>query len=318
MASDEIPTAGSVVVLATGGTIAGASARADDNVGYSAGQLAVEDLLAALPELRDTPVQAEQLAQLDSKDMSPAVWWRLSRRLHECLAQPQVCGAVVTHGTDTLEETAYWLHRTVRSAKPVVITAAMRPASSRQADGPQNLLDAVRLARHPGAQGVIVVMGGRVMAAHEVRKVHNYRVDAFSTGDSGALAFIEEQLVRQCRPWPAGMVSTFGDAFNFTQAEPRWPWVEIVTSHAGADGRLVDLLVEQGVQGLVVASTGNGSIHEDRLAALLRAQLRGVAVLRSTRCVLGHLVDDGGPVEGAGGLTPAQARVELMLRLIKA
>jgi L-asparaginase len=260
------------------------------------------------------PLEARQLAQIDSKDMSHSLWWVLSQEVAALLTRDDVSGVVITHGTDTLEETAYWLWRTVVAAKPVVLTAAMRPASSLQADGPQNLLDAVTLAHHDRACGVLAVLGGKVLAGHELRKVHNYRLDAFSPGDAGPVAWLEEGCLRQLRPWPSAPPARLTLPSN----EPAWPWVDIVTSHAGADGRLVDLLAGQGVQGLVVAATGNGTIHTDLTAALRRAAQRGVRVLRSTRCVLGHLVDDGGEFEGAAGLTPAQARVELVLRLLSA
>ena len=303
-----------VVILGTGGTIAGTAAQAADNVGYSAGQLGVAQLVAAVPALGGVPLLAEQLAQLDSKDMSPAVWSRLCARTAELLARPEVAGVVVTHGTDTLEETAWCLHRVVAAHKPVVLTAAMRPASSLQADGPQNLLDAVTLAREPGAAGVLAVLGGRVHAGADLRKLHNYRIDAFSSGDAGPVALIEEGRVRQLRAWP--VAAARADLPRLPGEAKAWPWVEIVSSHAGADGRVVDLLVEAGVRGLVVAATGNGTLHADLLPALQRAQTLGVAVLRSTRCILGALVPDGGPIEGAGALTPPQARVELMLRLL--
>jgi L-asparaginase len=301
-----------VVVLATGGTIAGSSGNPGDNVRYCAGQVGVEALVEAVPALRSVPLEARQLAQIDSKDVGHALWWSLSRQVADQLSRAEVSGVVITHGTDTLEETAYWLWRTVVASKPVVLTAAMRPASSLQADGPQNLLDAVTLARHEGARGVLAVLGGQVLAGHELRKVHNYWLDAFSPGDAGPTAWLEEGRLRQLRAWPAAAQTVLPMGLS----EPPWPWVEIVTSHAGADGRLVDLLADQGVQGLVVAGTGNGTVHADLTAALRRAEHRGIRVLRSTRCVLGHLVDDGGEFEGAGGLTPAQARVELMLRLL--
>jgi L-asparaginase len=301
-----------VVILATGGTIAGTSASAADNVNYSAGQRTIEQLLAAVPALDAASIEAEQLAQLDSKDMAPSLWWRLTQRIHALLEREDVAGVVITHGTDTLEETAYWLARTVHASKPVVLTAAMRPASSLQADGPQNLHDAVSLVCTSGAQGVMLVMGGCVMAGHELRKVHNYQLQAFSAGDAGPVAWIEEGRVRLLRLWP----TLRQPAAPLPADEPVWPWVEIVTSHAGAGGRVVDWLASQGVAGLVVAGTGNGTVHKDLLAALLRARGLGVAVLRSTRCVLGHLLDDGGELEAAGHLTPAQARVELTLRLL--
>src|SRR5690349_18879100 len=170
------------VLLGTGGTIAGTSARAGDNVGYTAAQLAIGDLLAAVPGLAGLPLESEQVAQLDSKDMSHAVWQRLAERVAAHLARPEVGGIVITHGTDTLEETAYFLQRLLAPAKPVVLTAAMRPATALQADGPQNVLDAVAVARTDGARGVVSVAAGAVHGAREVRKVHTYRLDAFGSG----------------------------------------------------------------------------------------------------------------------------------------
>ncbi len=304
-----------VLILATGGTIAGQSAILGDNVRYRAGQVGVEALVAAVPALASQALQVEQVAQIDSKDMSHALWWSLSQRIAQALGDDAVAGVVITHGTDTLEETAYWLHRTLRASKPVVLTAAMRPAGSLQADGPQNLLDAVRVASLRGARGVVAVLAGRVLAGHELRKLHNYRIDAFGSADAGPLAILEEGRIRRLRDWPADAAQKW-DVCGSAPAD--WPWVEVITSHAGASGRVVDLLTNEGVQGLAVAATGNGTVHAELYAALLRARQRGVAVLRSTRCALGHLVDDGGELDDAGGLTPAQARVELLLRLLGA
>ena len=154
-----------VVILATGGTIAGRADDAADNVGYRSASLGVAALLAAVPPLRALPLEAEQLAQVDSKDMDFAVWQRLAQRAAFHLARSEVAGVVVTHGTDTLEETAYFLHRVLAPAKPLVLTAAMRPATSLQADGPQNLLDAVTRARTAGARGVLAVAAGTVHGA---------------------------------------------------------------------------------------------------------------------------------------------------------
>ncbi|MGL6110903.1 MAG: asparaginase, partial [Rubrivivax sp.] len=145
---------GTVVVLGTGGTIAGTAANAADNVGYSAAQLGVQALLASVPALAGRPTECEQVAQVDSKDLSHALWLLLARRVAHHLQRPEVCGAVIAHGTDTLEETAFFLHAVLAPGKPVVLTAAMRPATSLLADGPQNLLDAVTVAREPGARGV--------------------------------------------------------------------------------------------------------------------------------------------------------------------
>ncbi|MGI9154347.1 MAG: asparaginase, partial [Rubrivivax sp.] len=194
-----------IVVLGTGGTIAGASASATDNVGYASAQRGVQALLDAVPALARWPLEAEQVAQLDSKDMGPAVWSALVERVRAHLARPEVRGVVITHGTDTLEETAWLLHRAVGAlldTKPVVMTAAMRPATSLQADGPQNLLDAVTVADMPEARGVVLVMAGRVWAGAEVRKLHSYRTEAFGTADAGPLGQVVEGRLECFRAWP--------------------------------------------------------------------------------------------------------------------
>ena len=317
MASTLAAQTSKTVILSTGGTIAGRAAGSADNVSYRAGVVSPEQLVAAVAALQAVPLEVQDLAQVDSKDMTHALWCQLTAAVTQALARADVGGVVVTHGTDTLEETAYWLHRTVPAYKPVVLTAAMRPASSLQADGPQNLLDAVTVARSggygAGVSGVVVVIAGKVHAGHEIRKVHNYRVDAFSSGDAGPLALLEEGRLRVLRPWPNAQPAAVDWA---SMDADHWPWVELVSSHAGASRRAVDALVNAGVQGLVVSATGNGSVHRALLGALEDAAQRGVKVLRATRCALGTLVDDGQALEGAGGLTPAQARVELMLRLL--
>jgi L-asparaginase len=188
-------------------------------------------------------------------------------------------GIVVTHGTDTLEETAYFLARVVALDKPVVLSAAMRPASSLDADGPRNLGDSIVLATQAGWRGVAVVLAGRVHAARDVRKVHPHRLDAFSSGEAGVLARIGGGRVRARRDRPAAEGGVGIEVLP--EDVSAWPWVEIVTSVAGADGLNVDLLVRAGVDGSVVAGTGNGSLHERLGAALAMAGKRGVAVLRS-------------------------------------
>jgi len=302
-----------IVILGTGGTIAGTAADAGDNVGYTAAQRSVADLLAAVPALAGQAIEAEQLAQLDSKDMDHATWQRLAQRVAAHMARPEVAGVLVTHGTDTLEETAWLLQRVLAPAKPVVLVAAMRPATALAADGPQNLLDAVAVVRTPGARGVVAVLAGRVHAAGDVRKVHPYRADAFGSGDGGALGVVEEGRLRRFRDWPAGAAL----GLDLIAADPAtWPWVEIVTSHAGARPEAVRALVAAGVQGLVVAATGNGTLHQALVPALDGALAAGVPVWRCSRCARGVLVGpDTGP---AAAMTPWQARVELLLVLLSA
>lgn len=301
-----------IVILGTGGTIAGQARSAADNTGYVAGTIGVADLIAAVPPLAAFPIDAEQVAQIDSKDMTFAVWRALAQRLAHHLAREEVAGIVVTHGTDTLEETAYFLHRVLAPTRPVVLTAAMRPAGALAADGPQNLLDAVRLASSQEARGVLVCMAGTIHAGCEVRKAHPYRVDAFDSGDAGPLAYIEEGALRRLRDWP------HGEALGLAHVpHDDWPRVDIVLNHAGADGALVDALCALGARGIVAAGTGNGTLGAPLEAALLRAQAGGVAVLRTSRTARGRVIDTPGAVlPGAGVLTPVQARIELMLRLM--
>lgn len=301
-------------MLGTGGTIAGTAADASDNVGYTAAQLGVPTLLAAVPAQSGLRIETEQVAQVNSKDMGHALWRLLAERVAHHLARDDVAGIVVTHGTDTLEETAYLLHRVLAPRKPVVLTAAMRPASALLADGPQNLLDALTLARASGAAGVLVVLAGRVHAGHELRKVHSYRLDAFDSGDAGAIAQVEEGQLRRHRDWPTG--DALGLALLPAGASA-WPRVAIVTSHAGADGTLVDALLAAGIDGIVVAGTGNGTIHDDLQAALQRAADRRVAVVRVSRCAYGGIVGAApSPFDALPTLSAVQARIELMLRLL--
>ena len=305
-----------VVVLGTGGTIAGSAASAADNVGYVAAQTGVGQLLVALGEGAGR-LESEQVAQVDSKDMDFALWQRLAGRVAHHLWRPEVAGIVITHGTDTLEETAYFLHRVLAPAKPVVLTGAMRPGTSLQADGPQNLADAIAVARTPAARGVVVAMAGSVHCAVDVRKVHAYRLDAFSSGDAGPLGRVEEGRLRRLRDWPDE--PGFGaDALSIDPTA--WPRVAIVTAAAGAQSWMIEALRSADVKGIVVAATGNGTLHHALEAALLVAQRSGVAVLRSTRCQEGRIVPggrrNGDVLPSAGALTPVQARIELILRLL--
>jgi L-asparaginase len=306
-----------IVLLATGGTIAGRAASARDNVGYTAAQVGVEELLEAVPGLREMFFAAEQVAQVDSKDMDHEVWRALAARCAHWLTHDDVSGIVVTHGTDTLEETAYFLQAVLAPRKPVVLVCAMRPATALAPDGPQNMVDAAAVASTPGACGVLAVCAGTVHGARDVAKRHTYRLDAFSSGDAGPLGYVEEGRLRQVRAWPAAVADT-ADLLARVQAATAWPRVDIVTSHAGANGAIVDALVAQRVEGIVVAATGNGTVHRELEAALLKAQAAGVKVLRTTRCAEGVLVGNGKEaLPAAVDLSAFKARVALMLELLR-
>jgi L-asparaginase len=312
-----------IVILGTGGTIAGLSASASDNIGYTAAQVGVEQLAAAIPSLTDAgPVLTEQVAQIDSKDMSFGVWALLAARVEHYLAREDVQGIVITHGTDTIEETAFFLQTVCQSAKPIVLTCAMRPANALAPDGPQNVMDALAVARHPGASGVTVVCAGTVHSAIDVQKVHTYQLDAFSSGDAGPIGFIEEVALRLVRNWPLADVFTAQAAIKkiaILGNLAHWPRVEIVMNYAGASGAVVQALVAQGVKGLVVACTGNGTMHGELEAALLRAQAAGVRVVRATRCLNGRVLPKPGDLlPDSHGLSPVKARVALMLEMLTA
>lgn len=310
-----------IVILGTGGTIAGTAHSALDNIGYTAAQVGVAQLVHSIPGLANAgPVVTEQVAQIDSKDLSFEVWAQLLERVNHFLLQDDVQGLVITHGTDTLEETAYFLHAVLHAHKPVVLTCAMRPATSLLSDGPQNLRDAVAVARHPSSRGVMVVCAGVVHGAVEVQKIHTYQLNAFGSGDAGPLAYVEEGDVRWIRINALANGDKGSSAIKYIakcRDSDAWPTVEIVMSHAGASGAVVNALVAGGVQGLVVAGTGNGTVHRDLEAALLAAQARGVRVVRATRCPNGRVlanVDDAW--EDSRGLSPVKARIALMLDLM--
>ncbi len=311
-----------IVILGTGGTIAGTAAQAGDNLGYTAAQVGIAQLVAALPALADTGCEllSEQVAQVDSKDMDFGIWRALAQRVAHWLAQDQVQGVIITHGTDTLEETAFFLQALLDPAKPVVLTCAMRPATALAPDGPQNMLDAVAVASHAGARGVVAVCAGVIHSALDVQKVHTYRLDAFGSGDAGPLGHVEEGRLRLLRNWPSAHAGHGGVAIKSiagSALERAWPRVEIVLNYAGADGRAVRALVADGVQGLVVAGTGNGTLHHALEAALLEAQAQGVRVVRATRCLEGRVLPHAGDkLADSQGLSPVKARVALLLALM--
>lgn len=315
------------VILGTGGTIAGRATRAGDNVGYVAGQVGVSDLVAGIPPLAGLALELEQVAQVDSKDMGFAIWQALAVRVAHHLARDDVSGVVITHGTDTLEETAFFLQQVLKPAKPVVMTCAMRPATALVPDGPQNLLDAVTVAGDAAANGVVAVCAGQVHDAQHVTKVHTYRTDAFDSGDAGPIGCVEEGVLRLFHPWPVQRrASPFDtDGLARIQGVTALPRVEWLNSHADADGTLVRGLLalaarqpELMTRGIVVAGTGNGTLHRSLMEALNEAQAAGVRVVRATRCARGRVISDGQhPFAEVTGLSPAKARLALALALLE-
>jgi len=347
-----------LVILGTGGTIAGRASNANDNIGYTAAQVTVAQLIADVPGLQSLALHTEQVAQLDSKDMAFTVWQTLLGRVVHFLAHDDVKAIVITHGTDTLEETAFFLHAALADSglltKPVVLTCAMRPATSQSPDGPQNLLDAVTVARDSACSGVTVVCAGAIHGAVAVQKMHCYQLDAFSSGEIGALGWVEEGQVRWAKEIAQNKLTAQSGlasiAIKKLVTAERWPRVEIVFNHTGADGRWVDLLLKERVlnlaltlplgeaqqldllEGLVVAGTGNGTVHVDLLAALSRAEASGVHVWRTSRCAFGQIVGaqvtpelrssqqsnltKGDKLPSASRLSPVKARIAMVLALL--
>ena len=306
-----------VWVLGTGGTISGLASDPNDTIGYTAGQVDVGALVgqAVLPS--QVRVVSEQIAQVDSKDMTWAIWLALAHRVATLLALPETAGVVITHGTDTMEETAYFLHAALGdavSSKPVVLTGAMLPASAPNPDGPGNIADALVVAATGGARGVVLAMAGQVWDAVQGQKLHSGRLDAFGPRDGQALAHVSHGAVKLTGAWPETLLG-----LEMPPLGTPAPWVEIVSSGTQADPRVVAALVDAGVQGLVVATTGNGTVHDALQPALEAAQEQGVKVVRASRTAHGH-IRDGHPnaVPNVGPLSPYKARAALMLQLAQA
>lgn len=311
-----------IVILGTGGTIAGTGSDPNRTWHYQAGQLSVDQLLDAVPELKRFPLRTEQVAQIDSKDMSWSIWQQLGSAIQRHLAQDDVGAIVITHGTDTLEETAYLLHRLHDGRKPIVLTAAMRPASAPDADGPQNLLDAVRIAQWAslrGMGGVVAVMHGEVWSGQHVRKMHSHQIQAFDGGGASALASIlnNGDIVSLTDPWPP----SGNEGWPLLMQTPQPPSVPLLTSHADAEGLMVEALLAHvpDLKGLLVACTGHGTINEPLAAALSKAQTQGVLVWRSSRVARGGVMPrEGDACQAVPDLTAAQARLALVLHLLGA
>ena len=290
-------------LLATGGTIAG-EADPDARPGrYRAGVRPVEALLAAVPGLDALgPLTARQILALDSKDMTPADWLTLLAATRAALDEPACAGVVILHGTDTLEETAWFLHLTLPAGKPVVLTGAMRPADHPAADGPANLRAALRLAASPEAcdKGVLVVMNGQIFGARGVVKARSTGLDAFESPE----------------PWQSARPD--GRFAGLQVAE--LPRVDILPGYAGAPADLIDASVAAGARGLVLALAGNGSVPTAWLPALRAARQQGVAIVRGSRAAGTVEPDVNADDTGEGWLTagdqpPPKARIALMLGL---
>ena len=311
-----------VAVLSTGGTIA--SKQNPSKGGYEAA-LTGEDLVAAVPAIRKVAqIRVEQISNISSSDITPEIWMRLARRVNDLLAMPNIAGVVVTHGTNTLEETAYFLDLTATGSKPIILVGAQRPASDSDSDGPRNLLDAIRVAVSPEAmnKGALVVMNGQINPARDVTKSNTSHVETFRSLEFGQLGEVDEDGVR------------FYRAPLRRQTIPIAPEtvlgrVEIIMNYAGADGLLIRSLMRSGdVNGLVIAGLGLGGVTSPMYDAIQEARAKGVPVVISTRVPTGRIFSLSA-MKGssltlrqigcvlADNLSPQKARVLLMLALTK-
>lgn len=312
-----------IQILATGGTIAGAGASTTTTVGYTAAVAPVDQLITNVPELKNVAsVSGEQISQIASENMTNEIWLKLAKRVNELLAQDQVDGIVITHGTDTLEETAYFLNLVVKSNKPVVLVGAMRPGTSMSADGPLNLYRAVILAGSKEAvgKGVLVMLNDAILSAREVTKTNTDKVDTFKSWDLGALGYFSGNT-----PWfyrSSTRKHTTGSEFDIT-ALKELPSVYIVYHYANNDRTMIDAATKAGAKGIVHAGTGNGSIGKVEYDGIAEAQKKGVVFVRSARVGNGIVArngeadDDKWNFVAGDNLNPQKARVLLMLALTK-
>ncbi len=309
-----------VRILATGGTIAGSGSSATKSQ-YSAGQVAIGALLDAVPVINDiADVQGEQVVNIGSQDMSDSVWLTLAKRIKELLAQPDVDGIVVTHGTDTMEETAFFLSLVLGNEKPVVLVGAMRPSTAIGADGPANLFNAVVVASSPESKGrgVVVCMNDKVYGARDVTKTNTTSVETFQSPNFGPLGYVHNGKVH----YKVAAEPLHAPLFNVSSLYSL-PKVGIAYGYSNVEGDVVNMMVEKGYKGIVYAGVGNGNIHKNVFPELEKARKAGVIVVRSSRVPTGATtldaeVDDNKyQFVASWGLNPQKARILLMLALTK-
>jgi L-asparaginase len=313
-----------IKVLATGGTIAGAQ-TSQAEAGYKSGSFSVDDLIKAVPQLKNlAELSGEQVANIGSQTMNHEVWFKLASRVNEVLKSDDVDGVVITHGTDTMEETGYFLSLVVKSDKPVILVGSMRPATAISADGPINLYNGVALAGSPEAKGrgPLIVLNDTIHYAREAQKMHTTHMDTFNSPNrgiagvmnTGKATFYELITTRHTTN------SEFSvDGLNVADL----PLVVIVYSYVNLGGQLIDALVEKGVKGIVLAGVGDGNTTDAALAALERAAKKGVAVVRCSRTGSGivdrnvEINDDKLGFIAGMELSAQKARILLMLGLTK-
>ncbi len=311
-----------IVILATGGTIAGSIDSNIKTTGYTAGVVGVDVLINAVPEIKNIAnIKGEQIANIDSADMNDEIWLKLAKRVNTLLANNDIDGVVITHGTDTMEETAFFLHLTIKSNKPIVLVGAMRPSTAISADGPKNLYNAVALAANPKAKnkGVMIAMNDRIQSARHVSKTHALNVETFKSLNSGDMGYIlDGNVFFNYEPMQP---HTRKSVFNIANIN-KLPKVDILYSYANdGSGVAAKALFRNGTQGIVVAGSGAGSIHKYQKDVLKNLMEQGLVVVQSSRVDSGIVLPNSNDEKlgfiGAHDLNPQKARVLLMLALTK-
>lgn len=322
--SSKKKTSPEIKILATGGTIAGTGSTSTQTTGYQAGVLTPDQLLEAVPSLKDIAnISTEQVASIDSGTSNTnAVMVKLAKEVQKTLDDPKCDGVVITHGTDTMEETAYFLNLTVHSDKPIVMVGSMRPSTALSADGPLNLYNAVALAGSKEAynKGVLISMNGKIGNARDIFKTSTTDVDAFNNPELGVLGYMQDGKPHFYNlPIKKHTKESEFDIRNIT--EDNLPRVDIVYAHANDDRVLVDAVVAAGAKGIIHAGTGNGSVHEKTLPGLQDAVKKDVVVVRDTRVPEGMVtheqIDTDNHFVNSNNINPQKARILLMLALTK-
>lgn len=311
-----------VHIIATGGTIAGVATSAAPTA-YAAGQIGIRALMDAVPQICDlAEVTGEQLVNIGSQDMNDDIWLKLAKRINELLSCEEIDAVVVTHGTDTMEETAYFLNLTVKSAKPVILTGSMRPSDAIGADGPANLYNAVAAAASPqsSGMGVMCCMNDQLFDARTVMKSHTVSCDTFEGGPSGIIGYVHDGKPRYLQiPRNRHTVNSVFDVSDLDVL----PRVGIVYGYANASPLPLEAFAEAGFDGIVLAGAGNGNFYKDVFEAAVKAQRKGIQIVRSSRCPAGPTTPNG-EVDDTGNhfvasldLNPQKARILLMLSLTR-
>lgn len=311
-----------IVILATGGTIAGA-AGSGTQADYKSGAVTIDAMLAAVPGINDLAnIKGEQISNVGSQDMTVDIMLTMGKRINALLAQKEIDGVVVTHGTDTLEETAFFLNLVVKSDKPVVMVGSMRPSTAVSADGPLNLYNAIGVAIDPNSRGrgVLVVMNDWIHGAHSLTKTSTTAVQTFMSplrGLVGISSYGKNDFYNNPH-WKHTTASEF-DMANISTL----PRVDILYAYAGMPPDLIDASVASGAKGIIIAGVGNGNMNQASLEAAARAAKKGIVVVRSSRVATGsvgrnvEVNDDELNLVASDELNPQKARILLMLALLK-